>query len=46
MAINAENKLGLVNDWVPKPDAAIDPQAAARWQGINDIVNSWILNSV
>ena len=46
MVLNSKNKLGFINGFLSKPDVAVDPQVAAKWQRNNDIVSSWILNSV
>ncbi|KAF8395558.1 hypothetical protein HHK36_019506 [Tetracentron sinense] len=43
MALRAKNKLGLVDGTLKKP---IDPKELSQWERCNDLVGSWILNSV
>ncbi|XP_025609784.1 uncharacterized protein LOC127747692 [Arachis duranensis] len=45
-ALNAKRKLGFVTGTVPRPDPALDPEQFETWQCINDVVSTWILNSV
>ena len=40
MVLNTKNKLPFVTGSLPKPNVVIDPQAAAKWQHINDVVSS------
>ena len=46
MALNAKNKLGFLDHMLLPPAADADPQELTYWKRINDIVSSWILNSV
>lgn len=43
IALSAKNKLGLVNGTLPRPDT--EP-LKAQWDRVNDMVISWILNTV
>ena len=43
MALRAKNKLGFVNGSLPKPELESEIQS---WERCNDLVSSWILNSV
>ena len=45
-SMNAKNKLGFVNGSIPWPEGDSDAHALARLHRSNDIVSSWILNSV
>lgn len=44
IALSAKNKLGLVNGSVSKPED--DSLLKAQWDRVNDMVISWILNTV
>ena len=44
IALSAKNKLGLLNGSVPKPDE--NSPLRAQWERVNDMVISWILNTV
>ena len=46
MALNGKRKLGFVDGSIPRPDADAEPELLSAWQCINDIVSSWLLNSV
>ena len=43
MALRAKNKLGLVDGTIMKPNTQPESQ---KWERCNDLVSSWILNSV
>ncbi|KAF8406917.1 hypothetical protein HHK36_006038 [Tetracentron sinense] len=43
IALRAKNKLGLVDGTLKKPT---DPKELSQWERCNDLVGSWILNSV
>ncbi|XP_074264214.1 uncharacterized protein LOC141586778 [Silene latifolia] len=44
IALSAKNKIGFIDGTIPKPAASAS--TAKNWQRCNDIVFSWILNSV
>ncbi|XP_074377604.1 uncharacterized protein LOC141719121 [Apium graveolens] len=44
IALNARNKFVLVNGLYPKPD--VNSPLCAQWERVNDLVITWILNSV
>lgn len=44
IALSAKNKLGIVNGMVVKPDE--DSPLRSQWDRVNDMVISWILNTV
>jgi hypothetical protein len=46
MALSAKNKLGFIDGTIPKPDSDMNPDDFALWQRCNDMVLSWILNSI
>ncbi|XP_072084387.1 uncharacterized protein [Arachis hypogaea] len=45
-ALNAKCKLGFVTGIVPRLDPVLDPEQFETWQCVNDVVSTWILNSV
>ncbi|CAA7023555.1 unnamed protein product [Microthlaspi erraticum] len=44
MALNVHNKLGFIDGTIPKPPA--DHRDAGSWSRCNDMVATWIMNSV
>ena len=46
LALSGKRKLGFIDGSLPKPDPAVDPVLAETWQCTNDIVSTWLLNSV
>ncbi|KAM7486302.1 hypothetical protein LguiA_002311 [Lonicera macranthoides] len=46
MALNSKNKLGFVNGSIVAPAKATDPELFCAWSRCNDMVYSWILNTV
>ena len=46
LALSGKCKLGFIDGSLPKPDPAVDPVLAETWQCTNDIVSTWLLNSV
>ena len=45
MALSAKNKIGFIDGSILKPSATLDPKYS-QWVRCNDIVLSWILNSL
>ncbi|XP_072060200.1 uncharacterized protein [Arachis hypogaea] len=45
-ALNTKRKLGFINGSVSRPDPELDAEQFETWQCVNDIVSTWILNSV
>ena len=46
MALSAKNKLGFIDSTIPQLDPLVHPEEFALWQRCNDMVLSWILNSI
>ena len=46
MALNSKKKLGFVDGSIPRPGEDADPALLESWQCTNDIVSSWLLNSI
>ena len=46
MDLSAQNKLGFIDNTIPQPDPVAHPEEFALWQRYNDMVLSWILNSI
>lgn len=46
IALNAKNKLGFVNGTLKTPSAEKNPNDYATWSRCNDMVHSWIINSI
>ncbi|XP_058106355.1 uncharacterized protein LOC131249570 [Magnolia sinica] len=46
MTLSAKNKLSFIDKTIPKLDSVVNPGEFAQWQRYNDMVLSWILNSV
>ena len=46
MALSAQNKLGFINNTIPQPDPVAYSEEFALWKRCNDMVLSWILNSI
>ncbi|XP_074369440.1 uncharacterized protein LOC141710810 [Apium graveolens] len=44
IALSAKNKLGLVNGTCPRPE--VNSPLRSQWDRVNDMVISWILNTV
>ncbi|KAH9671963.1 protein kinase domain-containing protein [Citrus sinensis] len=44
MALRSKNELGFVDGTISKPDE--DEDNGGRWQRCNDLVGSWVLNSI
>ncbi|KAE8732030.1 hypothetical protein F3Y22_tig00002237pilonHSYRG00016 [Hibiscus syriacus] len=45
LALSAKNKLGFMDGSIPAPDTS-SPELLNAWTRANNLVNSWILNSV
>ncbi|XP_016164977.1 uncharacterized protein LOC107607550 [Arachis ipaensis] len=45
-ALNAKRKLGFITGSVPQPDPTTEPEKLENWQCVNDVVSTWILNSL
>lgn len=46
LALNSKNKLGFVNGSIKAPSAEADPEGYASWSRCNDMVHSWIVNTL
>ncbi|XLR66213.1 hypothetical protein S83_016885 [Arachis hypogaea] len=46
MALNGKNKLGFVDGMILPPKEGTSHPFKLCWRHLNDIVNTWILNSV
>lgn len=44
MALNVRNKLGFIDGTIPKPPA--DHRDSGSWSRYNDMVSTWLMNSV
>jgi transposase InsO family protein len=46
LALNSKNKLGFVNRSIEAPSEKADPEGYATWSRCNDMVHSWIVNTL
>ena len=46
LALNSKNKLGFVNGSIKAPSKETNPEAYATWSCCNDMVHSWIVNTL
>jgi len=46
MALNSKNKLGFVNGTIKPPPEETNPDSYAAWSRCNDMVHSWIINTL
>ncbi|XP_062026475.1 uncharacterized protein LOC133742813 [Rosa rugosa] len=46
LALNSKNKLGFVNGTIKAPSEETDPEGYVTWSRCNDMVHSWIINTV
>ncbi|KAL5777099.1 hypothetical protein ACOSP7_010025 [Xanthoceras sorbifolium] len=46
LALNSKNKLGFVNGSIKAPSEETDPESYAAWSQCNDMVHSWIINTL
>ena len=46
VALSVKNKLGFVDGSLPHPDDDANPRVLAAWTHSNNLVISWIYNSV
>jgi hypothetical protein len=46
ISLNAKSKLGFIDGTIAMPSAKSQPDAHASWRKCNDMILSWILNSI
>ncbi|KAL5854459.1 hypothetical protein ACOSQ4_004261 [Xanthoceras sorbifolium] len=46
LALNSKNKLGFVDGSINSPSKTADPENYATWSRCNDMVHSWIINTL
>ena len=46
LALNSKNKLSFVNGSIKAPLEETDPEAYATWSRYNDMIHSWIGNTL
>ncbi|KAI9197646.1 hypothetical protein LWI28_002053 [Acer negundo] len=46
LALNSKNKLGFVNGSIKAPSEESNPEGYATWSRCNDMVHSWIVNTL
>ncbi|KAI9186226.1 hypothetical protein LWI28_015065 [Acer negundo] len=46
LALNSKNKLGFVNGSIKTPSEETNPEGYATWSRCNDMVHSWIVNTL
>ncbi|KAL5785970.1 hypothetical protein ACOSQ2_008362 [Xanthoceras sorbifolium] len=46
LALNSKNKLGFVDGSINSPSKTADPENYASWSRCNDMVHSWIINTL
>jgi hypothetical protein len=46
LALNSKNKLSFVNGSIKAPSEETDPEGYAAWSRCNDMVHSWIINTL
>jgi hypothetical protein len=46
LALNSKNKLGFVDGSIKIPSKEIDQEEYATWSRCNDMVHSWIVNTL
>lgn len=46
LTLNSKNKLGYVNGSITAPSPETDLKGHAAWSRCNDIVHSWIINTL
>ncbi|KAL6311626.1 hypothetical protein AAG906_027478 [Vitis piasezkii] len=46
LALNSKNKLGFVNGSIKAPSKETDPEGYGTWSRCNDMVHSWIVNTL
>jgi hypothetical protein len=46
LSLNAKNKLGFIHGTIQIPSAKSQPNDYASWKRCNDMILSWILNSI
>ena len=46
LALNSKNKLGFVDGSINPPSKTTNPENYAAWSRCNDMVHSWIINTL
>ncbi|KAI9200174.1 hypothetical protein LWI28_003711 [Acer negundo] len=46
LALNSKNKLGFINGSISAPSKTVDLESYAAWSRCNDMVHSWIVNTL
>ncbi|WKA12939.1 hypothetical protein VitviT2T_030281 [Vitis vinifera] len=46
LALNSKNKLSFVNGSIKAPSEEIDPEGYATWSRCNNMIHSWIVNTL
>ena len=46
LALNSKNKFGFVNGLIKAPSEETDPEGYGTWSWCNDMVHSWIVNTL
>lgn len=46
LALNSKNKLGFVDGSISAPSKIVDPEGYVAWSRCNDMVHSWIVNTL
>ena len=46
LALNSKNKLGFVDGTINSPSKSENPEEYAAWSRCNDMVHSWIINTL
>lgn len=46
ISLSAKNKIGFITGTIKEPSAVLEPDEHALWQRCNDMVLSWMLNSL
>ncbi|XLR57766.1 hypothetical protein HN51_012115 [Arachis hypogaea] len=46
LALSGKRKIGFIDGSLQKPDPTVHPVLAESWQCTNDIIMTWLLNSI